>query len=324
MSEELRELVESSDLAGLTRYVDRVTRESDWEHLVDIAERCREAVARGKQLWGVAHYADYRLALNAPVAYAAAVVGDDSATFTLGPLWEVTASTHSWEELEPHLGAPVSRALAAHERVIRGDNVDPASLVAGDAVTVPLRLLDWEPKYPTAVFRTDGADFPEIEGAAKTWMDLPEPGAKITDDDVPAALLDVVRPWWEESSGRAVTATVEGTAFHAIAALGPRRARVVSVSLEEALGAMCWAGASGGAYGKRRGSPIGRDATWWALASALGFDEPPDDPEWGREGRTLEWVLWDPGDQTGGWSLHLAIADPQDGIAWALSAVDMK
>ena len=60
------------------------------------------------------------------------------------------------------------------------------------------------------------------------------------------------------------------------------------------------------------------------MAAALGYDEPPDDDDWGEEGHELEWLLWDPGDQVGGWGLHVAIADATDGIAWVLSAVDMK
>ena len=49
----------------------------------------------------------------------------------------------------------------------------------------------------------------------------------------------------------------------------------------------------------------------------------PDDPSALKEASEPRWVLWDPGDAVGGWALHLAVEDPQDGMAWAVSAVDM-
>ena len=47
-----------------------------------------------------------------------------------------------------------------------------------------------------------------------------------------------------------------------------------------------------------------------------------DAADLGEEAQTLHWMLWDPGDQIGGWSFHLAVEDPADGLAWAVSAVD--
>ena len=126
-----------------------------------------------------------------------------------------------------------------------------------------------------------------------------------------------------ESSGHADVVQVEGDALAAIRAIGPRRARVADVTLGEALAAMAWTGSSGGAYGSRRGTPIGRSLAWWVLATLLGYDEMPDDPSDLEEAAELRWVVWDPGDAVGGWALHLAIEDPQDGVAWAISAVDM-
>jgi hypothetical protein len=319
----LDELVESSDLAGLTRHVDRCAAAADWECLVDVIDRCADAVTRGKQVWAVAQYAEYRLALEAPPQYAGAVVGDDRSGHTLGPLWEVAASRLAWRDLAPHLGAPTSRTLAGHERVLRGDRVDEGSLDARP-LDLPLRLLDWEPSYPLAVYRRDGADFPQPVPPPLGWTDLPEGGTRLEGDAVCESLMELIRPWWEESSGRAVVVGIEGEPLQAIRMLGPRRARVAEVAAGTAMAAMAWAGASGGAYGRRRGGPVGRAGAWWVVSALLGYDEPPDDPEWGREATELEWWLWDPGDQVGGWSIHLAVGDRSVGTSWALSGVDMR
>lgn len=59
------------------------------------------------------------------------------------------------------------------------------------------------------------------------------------------------------------------------------------------------------------------------MLEVLGYDEVPEQVEAiGDEASGLRWVLWDPGDRIGGWNLHLGIEDPEDGIAWVLSAVD--
>ena len=62
----VREAIEANDLDGLVRLVDGFASSREWDAIIDLRHRCREAVERGKQLWGVAHYANYRLALDAP------------------------------------------------------------------------------------------------------------------------------------------------------------------------------------------------------------------------------------------------------------------
>ncbi len=186
-----------------------------------------------------------------------------------------------------------------------------------------MSLQSWEPPYPTAVYRSDGADFPEGERSPLTWTDLPPSATSVDDEGVGEALMALVRPWWDESSGHADAVQVDGDARAAIRALGPHRVRLAGVGLSEALSAMVWTGASGGAFGNRRGTPVGRSLAWLVLASALGYSEVPDDPALLAEAAELQWFLWDPGDATGGWALHLAVEDPTDGVAWAVSAVDM-
>ena len=88
----LMELIETSDLAGLVAYVKRTCDAADWDGLVEIRDQCHEAVERGKQLWGVAHYVDYRTARDAPASYLSDALSGAGRASTVGPLWEVAAS----------------------------------------------------------------------------------------------------------------------------------------------------------------------------------------------------------------------------------------
>lgn len=318
----LTTLVESSDLDGLVRFVDGLAVARDWDGIEQTRDRCNEAVERGKQVWGPAEYAEYRLALDAPADRAAAVVGDGKGRYGPGPLWEVAASRHSWQDLEAHLDSPTVRAMVAYERSLRGDSVDPAE-IDRSILEIPIASRSWEPTYSVAVYRSDGVDFPEGDRTPLAWIDLPDAAPRLDDEAGVDALLELVKPWWDESGGHADAVHVSGAVPAAIRALGPRRARIAEVSFAEALGAMVWAGASGGAYGSRRGTPRGRALAWWAVAQLLGYDELPEDDDALAEAGDLNWYLWDPGDQVGGWSLYLAVEDPQDEVSWALSAVDM-
>jgi len=88
---------------------------------------------------------------------------------------------------------------------------------------------------------------------------------------------------------------------------------------------MAWAAASGGAHGRRRGMAAGRFGAWWALASIAGLADswpvPPDELE--AAAATLRFLLWDASEPETGWSLHLAVEDPDQGVAWAVSAIDL-
>lgn len=322
----LADLVESSDFAGLLRYVEAAVTAGDWDELVAVRDRCEEAVTRGKQVWSVGQYAEYRLALDAPAPYAGPVVQEGAGRFALGPLWEVAASTHTWDELEPYLAPGRTRTLVAAERSLRGELI--TAEVDTQLLDIPLELAPWEPQYPVAEYRADGVAMPEDDEVDMEWIDLPpsDPEIQVPEDEAATGLLSIVSHWVEESSGRAETAAVMGSGLQAIRRLGPHRVRGAEIDLGRALSLMAWAGASGGARGRRRGTPVGRVAAWWALASLLGTDDewPPDPSELGREAQSLQWFEWDPGERVGGWSFYLAVADPVDGLAWAVSAVDWR
>ena len=322
-TDSLTSLIEASDLAGLSRYVDAVCSAREWDGLIEVRDLCEEAVKRGKQVWAVGQFAEYRLALEAPAPHAASVLSDGRGRFALGPLWEVAASTHTWAELRDHVEVPTVRAMTAHERSIRGDLIDDDE-IDERVLGIPVVVQGWEPTYPVADYRSDRAAFPDdIFDIEMPWTELPDAVEPQPEDGVCEILTDLVRPWWDDSLGKAEVVTVDGTIEQAIRALGPHRVRAVDVPLSTALEAMVWAGASGGAHGRRRGTPSGRAAAWWVVLEVLGYDEVPDDlVSIGKEAEELRWVLWDPGDRVGGWNLHLGIEDPDDGVAWVLSAVD--
>jgi hypothetical protein len=319
----LTALIESSDIAGLMRLIDGICGRRDWDDLVDLRDRCEEAVERGKQLWAVAQFAEYRLALEGPPDRAASVLSDGRGRFSLGPLWEVAASSHTWVDLEPEVSIPTVRAMIGHERSIRGDAV-PEDAIDGQVLGIPASQQEWEPTYPVAEYRSDRAAFPDdIFDTEMAWVDLPDPVDPTENDPVCDAMLDLVKPWWEDSLGKAEAITVDGTVEQGIRTLGPHRVRMVEVSISTAMEAMTWAGASGGSHGRRRGTPTGRSGAWWVMLEALGYEDVPEHPaDLGDEASTLRWVLWDPGDRVGGWNIHIGIEDPDDGIAWILSAVD--
>ena len=64
--ERLAELVELGDPAALLRAVDGLCASRDWAGLVDLRHRLEEAVERGRPLWPVTTYVEYRLAHDAP------------------------------------------------------------------------------------------------------------------------------------------------------------------------------------------------------------------------------------------------------------------
>ncbi len=324
----------SGDLDELLRWVDRLCEARDWDGLVTLGERSRTAFATsGRQLWPIVSQVEYRLALEAPGAWAASVLVEGAGRFALGPLPEVAASTHSWAELAPHLSAGPASGLAAHERVVRGEDVSDAGGVGLEVLELPGALCPWEPAYPLATYRADGADFLTPAPPRLTALDLPLRTAALDAvvDDVEActALRALVERWVVESDGVVEVGAVHGRAEVAIAAVaavggagGPVRAAEVAPS--QALAAMAWAGASGGAHGRRRGAAVGRFGAWWALAAVAGLlDDWPVPPEQlGDAAAELRWLIWEPAVFSGGWSLHLAVEDPEDNLAWVIAATD--
>jgi hypothetical protein len=85
---------------------------------------------------------------------------------------------------------------------------------------------------------------------------------------------------------------------------------------------MAWAGASGGAHGRRRGAAAGRYGAWWAIATLCDLDWPPDPGEVGTAVNRLRYYWFDDGSPGTGWEFRVAISDPSTGLAWAIAAGD--
>lgn len=325
--EPLDELIHAVDLDGLVTMIDARCAGDDWAGLLRIRDRCAAATREtGRQLWPAATLAEYRLALLAPAVWAAEVLDGESGRFTIGPLSEVAAVRHTWAELAEHL-QPVPVALfVAHERAIRGETI-PATDVAvlPPVLDIPAAMQVWEPEYPVSMYHAVGADHPE-PGTSGTLVDVEStPDAvRVDDDATELAVRQLLDAWTAASTGRAETVCVEGDHRAALGALGVRRARVAEIPASEALARIAWAGASGGAQGRRRGMAIGRFSMWWLLGALgdLHDDWPPTDDDMTELLSNLTWFRWDAHEPAGGWRLQLLIEDTQEGLAWAINAGD--
>lgn len=320
--EAVKEAIEANDVDGLVRLVDGLTSARDWEEIVMLRRLCRAAVERGKQLWGVAHYANYRLALDAPAEVAGPLITEPRGAMLPGPLSEVVASRFTWAELGSHLPESPERGVVAQERVIRGEDLT-GSGVDPTVLDVPLVLADWE-RYPLAEYRPAGGSFDPPDEPPMGEVEVSFDGDAIPGDEGAEGLFELGREWQTRSNGRVEVACVRGSAMEAIAAHGLRHALVAEVPLDDAVSRLGWLGASGGAYGQRRGAAAGRSLTWWAIAALVGLDEdwPIEADELGEAASELRWYVWSDLVPTTGWTCHLAVEDPLDGLAWSLSAVD--
>ena len=324
MSDANAELVDSGDIDELLRRADQLSEAARWAELVDLAERCRADAGPGAKLAPAASRCDYRLALDAPGVWAARVLVPGTGRFAPGPIPEIAASTHAWEDLAPHVvqGAP-DAAIAAHERVVRGEDLHGDRRLDPFVLEVPLRLSPWEPRYPVATYAADDAHFPCPALVGFEDADI-GPARPAEDSDTLRALVQLAAAWTTESNGRAESVAVHGDAAAAVGALGPREARMARLTPAEGLAWMAWTAASGGAHGRRRGMAAGRFAAWWAATALTGMleDFPPEPGELGDAIGELQWWAWDAGRPDTGWTCRLAIEDPADGLAWALDASD--
>jgi hypothetical protein len=320
----LDEAAAQGDLDELIRWVDRLCEQRDWDELIRLRDKAKAAIERGFQLWPAASWAEYRLALEAPGEFAAQMLVEGAGWMSLGPLHEVAASSHTWADLADHHPGGAHAVLAAHERVLRGEDLTGRLDDLPQLFEVPPVLQPWEPGYALAVYKTDKAEFPPPDAPEPLPTLFGEPGAKVEDPPVTRALTEIAKTWADESNGRVEIVAVEGDGPSAVAALGLRSGRMIEITAAEAMAHLAWAAASGGAHGRRRGSATGRARAWWALTTLTGLDEDdevhPDDL--GDAAAELTWLWWDANEPDTGWHLRLAVADEADGLAWAVNAQD--
>jgi hypothetical protein len=326
LTERITAAIVGNDLDDLLRCVDACVDAHDWELLLQLRDRARNAAFdTGRQMWPAANYAEYRLALDAPAEFAAEVLVVNAGSFTLGPLSEVAAQSHTWADLAPHVAPGPIAALAAHERVVRGEVVGVASVAHAEVLGVPLELQPWEPGYVLPVYYADHVDAPGPDPVHGRPIEVGETNvAPVEDPDVVDAFRDVVRPWTAQSEGSARVVVVEGTINDAFAAARVNIVRGAWIDAGEALARIAWAGSSGGRHGRRRGVATGRDLAWAAAGALAGFEpgERIDPSTLGDAISNLRWLVWNAPDASTGWQLRLAIEDSVDGIAWIVDAVD--
>ena len=310
---------------GLLRSVDGLCANRAWNELLDLADACEEAVERGKQMWPIAVHIDYRLALEAPAEFAAhALDHPEGARFSHGPPTEVAASTHTWEELAPHIGEPRVAAYVAQERVLRGEDLRGDARAHPEVLDLPLQLTEWEPTYALATF------FPDRAEVAEPWTPRSglqtvsrAPAEELRDPEVTDLLLDLVQPWTTESNGAARAVVVEGDALGAVSALTYDDVAIGALEPAEAMQRIAWAAASGGAHGRRRGAAFGRYMAWVVALHLAEVPWPPDPDDLGRAMDELRWFRWEEGIAQEGWALRLAVEDSVHGWAAALAASDL-
>lgn len=324
MEARLAELIEAADLNALLRAVDGLVFSRDWDGLVELADACEDALERGKQLWPISAHVDYRLALDAPAGYAADVLESDAGRFSLGPLTEVAASTHRWEELAPHIDSPQVAAYVAQERVLRGEDLKQDDRAHPEVMGLPLSLQSYEPTYALATFHADHVEVAEAWDPRVPLREASiETAPQAQDPELDAVLLDLVTPWVAESNGAARVSVVDGPAVGAISHLTYGSLLIGELDPAEAMQRLAWAAASGGAHGRRRGAAYGRFMTFYVVATLgdLGWPAPPDAIE--ETASRLRWYRWSEGDVEQGWQLRLAVEDPEDGWAAAIGATDL-
>ena len=320
MAADLDALIHRADLDGLVRHVDDTCSSRDWDHLVRVRDAARSAVETGRQLWPIATLANYRLALWAPGDLAVRALDDTARTFMPGPVSEILAVHHTWEDLEPFLAPGHDRSLFAHERSLRGDVIDPAE---PSLVDIPFALQPWEPHYEPARYDDNGVNSPAPRLPRPDVHVRTNEGEHIDDPETDTAFRVLVDPWTSQSGGHARSATVEGGLHEALHALGTDECIAVRIDPADGMAQLAWAGATGAAHGKRRGLATGRSNAWWFVSVFAGLDDawPCDPAELGEVIDGMEWWHWSTGDDSG-WNTNLVIVDNDEGLACALLAHD--
>ena len=324
MSESQYDLINRADLDGLVRLIDDYCETRSWHDLLGLRDACKAAVANGHQVWPASTLAEYRLALLAPAEIAVQVVDEEAGRFTMGPLTEVIAQNHQWSELSEFLEPSPTSTYIAYECAIRGQKIDSELFPALES---PCTLLPIETNYALAEYHDNEAKFPtpaipEMGNA----IAIPESSATvIQDSDASTAFHQLADAWTTQSNGELRISCVEGSVLDALGALNVQEARLSLLASGEALAWLAWAGASGGAHGRRRGNALGRDAVWWTIASLTGQTPhwPLSNDDLETAANALQWFWWDANEPTTGWNVQLCVHRAERNRSWVFALTDM-
>ena len=323
MRQDFNDLVDAGDLNRLLREVDGLCERREFEDLLFLGEMCEHAVEqRGKQLWPIAEHIAYRVVLEGPPELAGPLVVSGAGRFAAGPLSEVAASVHCFDDIAPFLPSEHVRMQVAAERAVRGEDLTGRAEASGQEV--PWKLAGLEPAYRLARYTKNHVEVEEPQIPSGGEPAAPGGGEMTEDDELEAALVDLVRPWTEESGGTAEAVVIQGGPLQAIGALEPA-AVAARIDLAKALEIMAWAAASGGAHGRRRGAAYGRFAAWWTLAQTCDLPWPMNPAEHMGEIESVRWFAFEkPERPAHGWHLGIACSSDKEGWAWALTAEDRQ
>jgi len=211
---------------------------------------------------------------------------------------------------------------------MRGQHIEnPANVF--DALETPLELQSWEPTYELAVYRDNSAEFPSPELPPTSTSHVvtaatSSESTTVQDNAVVDAVHQLVGAWTTSSNGTLQVVAARGDESHALASLGITSATLRALQPTQSLSLLAWAGASGGAFGRRRGAAAGRDSAWWLLGALSGRSDqwPLEHDEIGDVLHSLKWSWFDADQSPTGWQLQLVIVDEQRGLSWAINARD--
>jgi hypothetical protein len=243
----------------------------------------------------------------------------------MGPLTEVIAQNHQWAELSEFLQPSPTSTYIAYECAIRGQSVDGELFPALES---PCSLLPIEANYALAEYHDNEAKFPTpaVPGMGKAIAVPPSSANVVHDSEASTAFHQLVDAWTTQSNGELRMSCIEGSVLDALAALDIQEARLSLLTSGEALAWLTWAGASGGAHGRRRGNALGRDAAWWTVAALTvnTFHWPLSNDDLETAVNSLQWFWWDTNEPTTGWQLQLCIHHADRNRSWAISVHDWK
>ncbi len=322
----LDDAVRGGDLDELLRLVDACCSSRDWEALASLRARCERAYETGHQLWPVSSHAAYRLALEAPAPFAAAVLVEGAGRFAPGPLPEVAAQGHSWDELAPAIPPGAPAMYAAHERVLRGEDLRGAARWPARArAPAAARVLGAgvrARRVPRPRRR-----LPRAAGPFEATGRAPDPTrttrARRSRGRAARRRARVGRRLQRRDRGRHRRRRRgrghrnPGARRRLDRVRGVRRSRSPTSHGPARAAALTAVARAPRRVASRRGGPARRSAacstTGRPTRSASGIAS----PSWaGCSGRASE--------PTTGWRLQLAVEDPARGRAWAIRAIDHR